>query len=58
MKQHNIVCETRTPTEVLFVCETCSRKVVINFADRRMTVIERGDRDAVHSTGGMTIAVK
>ena len=47
--RHEMVCETQTPTETLFVCETCGRRVVLGKLQPRLTVIDRGDFWALHS---------
>ena len=56
---HQMVCESETAAEVLFVCadESCGRRVVVGKSRPRLTVIDRGDFTARHvgSLGGVVI---
>lgn len=56
---HEMVCESETAAEVLFVCadESCGRRVVVGKSQPRLTVIDRGDFTARHagSLGGVVI---
>lgn len=56
---HQMVCETETSSEALFVCvdETCGRRVVVGKSQPGLTVIDRGDFSAQHtaSVGGVAL---
>ncbi|WP_305783310.1 hypothetical protein [Symbioplanes lichenis] len=56
---HEMVAETETSAEVLFVCteQACGRRVVVGKARPRLTVIDRGDFAARHagSLGGVVM---
>lgn len=56
---HEMVCETETSIEALFVCvdEACGRRVVVGKSRPRLVVIDRGDFSIRHagSLGGMAM---
>jgi hypothetical protein len=59
-RSHEMVCETETSSEALFVCtdDGCGRRVVVGKARPGFTVIDRGNFAVRHSggSGGVTMA--
>ena len=58
-RSHEMVCETETAAEVLFVCTDggCGRRVVVAKHRPGVTVVDRGDFEARHvgGLGGITM---
>jgi len=56
---HEMVCETETSSEALFVCtdDACGRRVVVGKSRPGLTVIDRGNFAARHvgGTGGVVM---
>ncbi len=56
---HEMICETETSAEALFVCvdEACGRRVVVGKSRPGLTVIDRGDFSVRHtgSLGGVAL---
>ena len=50
METHEMICETETSSEALFVCaeDACGRRVVVGKTRPRLVVIERGDFTSRH----------
>jgi hypothetical protein len=59
-RSHEMVCETETTSEALFVCtdDVCGRRVVVGKSRPGLTVIDRGDFGARHvgGSGGIVMA--
>jgi hypothetical protein len=57
---HEMLCETETSSEALFVCteDACGRRVVVGKSRPGFTVIDRGNFAARHvgGTGGVLMA--
>ena len=46
---HTMTAEQQTLSEALFVCPQGPRRLVLNVAEGRLTVIDQGDSSALHS---------
>ena len=56
---HRMSCVDNTPTDVVYTCDDCGRRVVVGKREPRLVVLDRGDIDVRHvgGTGGLELLV-